>query len=185
MILYILLIWIATGAAIGFTLLFWIIRSETRYAPRKADCLILLGARVTSHTFLYRKQKTLQLYKRGIAQNIIATGGKGKREPLAESVSAVHYLLRHGVPYPRIRFEQKSGSTWENLLHARRIMRQNGWETAVIVTTGYHLSRAMCVAKKLYVSASGAAALAYSPEKWYHRFREVIGIVYYFLRRRI
>ena len=139
------------------------IREETAVEPTKADCIIVLGARVMptgelSTSLLRRVEKALSLYRRGLASYIIVCGARGDDEPETEAEAMRQWLLLHEVPEEAVFAESESVSTAENLRNARTIMEENGMSDAIVVTNAYHLTRAMWIARDEGLNAQGAAA---------------------------
>lgn len=112
----------------------------------KADAIVVLGARVkpdgTPGISLRRRAlQAAALYKRGLANHIITTGGIGENAP-AEAVVSARFLRENGVPQSAILTEETSTSTWENAVNARRICRAHGWKKVIVVSEPFHLWRA-------------------------------------------
>ncbi|MGI9860150.1 YdcF family protein [Moorella naiadis] len=128
--------------------------------PRPADVLIVLGAAVwsggPSPALLERVSLAQELYQNGYARAIITTGGAGSLNPVPEGAAARNVLIAAGVPAGAVDAETKSSNTRENLAEAQKIMLQNGWRRAIIVTHDYHLLRAIREAERLGIEADGA-----------------------------
>ena len=90
-----------------------------------------------------------------------------------------------GVPRERIQLEDKSVNTVENLRNARRIMAEAGWRSAILVTSDYHLQRALWLARDLGMEVCGAAAKSNpNPLKRIKaRLRESASWILYFVRK--
>lgn len=155
-----------------------------------ADCIIVLGARVwpdgrMSTTLLNRCERALELWQEGRAPKIIVCGGRGGDEPAAEGVVMRDWLVNAGVTAENVIAETESVNTSENLRNARAIMEAQGWQSAIVVTSDYHIQRALWIARDEGVQATGAAAP--SPERWNTwmgvRLRECVSWVLYALRR--
>lgn len=159
---------------------------------RKSDCIIVLGARVwpsgrMSNSLRYRCESALEAWKRGIAENIIVTGGQGADEPVAEAAAMRAYFLENGVPENRVFWEDTSTNTIENFRNAKKIMDAQDWKTAAVVTNDYHVQRALWIAKDAEMDACGIAAK--SPDRIssriVSRLRETVSWFLYALRRMI
>lgn len=159
-------------------------------AVQPSDCIIVLGARVwqsgrMSNALRYRCEAALQAWKDGVAQHIIVTGGQGADEPATEASVMREYFIQNGVPEANVIAEDASENTIQNLENAKRIMTQNGWDTAAVVTNDYHVQRALWIARDVGVNACGVSAP--SPDKLstrlFCRFRESLSWVLYAVRR--
>ena len=118
----------------------------------QADVIIVLGAAVwpdgPSPALQARVWHARELYLEGRAPYMIVAGGMGLYPPTeAEVMSAL--ATAWNVPKSRIILEDKSTNTRENLTFTARIMQQRGWQTALLVTDGYHMRRAAAMAQDL------------------------------------
>lgn len=129
---------------------------------RTADCAIVLGAAAwhdkPSPVLKERLNHAIALYKTGKAKFIILTGGYGKGAKHAESEVGSDYCVRMGVPKNALRVEKESGNTIDNLREAKKIMGDEKWKSALLVSDPWHLKRARRMATDLglevYVSAT-------------------------------
>ncbi|MDH5359504.1 MAG: YdcF family protein [Gammaproteobacteria bacterium] len=132
-------------------------RFSTQTTQRQADVIIVMGAAVRtgkpSVVLQQRINHAIVLYKANIARKIIFTGGKNQTGEPAESAAARLYALQNGIHAEDIYTESISTSTYENLLQARRIMQQQGFIDALIVSDSLHMKRAMSMAELLEISA--------------------------------
>jgi len=110
-----------------------------------------------------RLDKAVEYHERNPEAKIIVAGGNERN--LCESEAAVmkKYLIRHNVREEIILLEDRSSSTAENLRFSREIMREQGLERAVIITSRSHMFRAAQNAERLGMAAKRLAA----PEPWY------------------
>lgn len=124
---------------------------------KASDVAIVLGAGTinneASPVFQERVNHAVNLYREGIVKKIIITGGLGEGSVLADSQVAKKYALSLGVPSADILTEERSTLTQENLENAAQIMRENGFQTAVIVSDPLHMARAMLMAKDAGIQA--------------------------------
>ncbi|MBX6353848.1 MAG: YdcF family protein [Thermoflavifilum sp.] len=156
--------------------------------PAHADAAIILGAYTDGyrpgHALRARLKVGLQLYRAGWVNRIVVSGGRGEDESVSESSSMKRFLIFNGVPPDVIVEERHSADTWENLRNSRAVMARHGFKTAVIVTSDYHLPRAMGVARQLDMAVSGCAARSGRGEFRY-ALREVPAWVAYTLKGRM
>ena len=140
------------------------ITAHTMDAPKSADCMIVLGGGLDRETgeplstLAYRLDRAVGLFDEGYAPAIIVSGGRGADEVISEAEAMRNYLLRHGVPESAIIMEAQSTTTRENMAYSKAIMDENGYESALIVTSDYHLWRAMQLADRAGISGSCAGA---------------------------
>lgn len=120
----------------------------------KADAGIILGMSMwgdePSPGLKERLDYGLKLYKEGVFPRFIVSGGLDHKDyKYTEAEGMKNYLVKQGVPENAIILENKSTSTYENLLFSQRIMRSEGLSTAVIITHTFHGRRALEIAEKL------------------------------------
>lgn len=156
----------------------------------QADCLIALGARVRpdgslSQTLENRCRAAFDAWKNGCAQSVIVCGGRGRDEPCAEAQAMATYLVRAGMPEERVFQDAASCNTVENLKHAGEIMRRQGFRTAALVTSDYHVTRALWIARDMGMRMQAVPAA--SPWRRYFRLkvrvRETASWILYFAHR--
>ncbi|MDP4132974.1 MAG: YdcF family protein [Bacillota bacterium] len=120
---------------------------------RKCDCIIILSYHVPvdgkpSPILIERINKGIELYRLNIAQKIICAGG-AVRNANIESEVMFKELLKNGIPKENIICEKESKGTWGNIKHSKEIMKNNGFKTAVIVSSPWHLRRASIYATEM------------------------------------
>ena len=82
--------------------------------------------------------------------NCIVSGGKGDNEHISEAEAMYEALVNDGIAQNRITKEDKSSSTYENLLFSKLILEDNGKPLKIaIVTDGFHQWRARLQAESL------------------------------------
>ncbi|NLG24478.1 MAG: YdcF family protein, partial [Clostridiales bacterium] len=159
------ILWLAAAALIAEAALVGaLVYTEKKKWPiEPADAIIVLGARVypdgrASLMLQYRLDQALSLYMDGYADRLIVCGAKGGDEPAAEADVMAQYLIDRGVPGGAILRDDQSYSTLENLRHAQALMAGGGLSTAIVVTTDYHIQRAMWLARDIGLTAWASPA---------------------------
>ena len=125
----------------------------------ESDVIIVLGAQVkedgTPSVALERRlTAALESYQEK-AQTIIVCGAQGGNEPRAEGDVMRDWLLARGVPEADVVAETASFNTRENLQNARAIMQERGLTQALVVTSDYHVARALVLCRQAGISATG------------------------------
>jgi uncharacterized SAM-binding protein YcdF (DUF218 family) len=153
------------------------------------DCAIVLGAAVhgtsPSPVFEARIAHAIDLYRQGLVQRLVFTGGVGAGAQSSEAAVAEAYAVSLGVPAQVILTEQTSHTTRQNLVEAKRIMDAAGLRSAVIVSDPYHLRRSASMATDLGMQATTSATptTRYQSLSTKAKFltREVYFIVHYWV----
>lgn len=152
-------------ALVGGLLLFWyagvsIAITAQRTDTQPADAALVLGAAAygerPSPVFRERINHAITLYQRGQVEQIIFTGGIGDRSRSSEAAVAQRYALQRGVPATAIILEEQAANTLESMQNVRPLLAQNGIESVVIVSTPFHMRRALYLAAELGVDVSAS-----------------------------
>lgn len=108
----------------------------------------------------------------------IPSGGKGEDEVISEAQSIRNYLLERGVDESRIILEDRSTSTYENMLFSKQIIDSIDPKAKVLFSTnGFHVFRSGLMAHRVKMRAVGIG----SKTKWYFwpnaLVREFVGLL--------
>lgn len=174
-----LLLWLLIAAlALQLGLILTIYRTtQKEYSPSPADVIIVLGGRVKpdgsmSLTLKRRTEKAFSAWQQNLSSRFIVCGGQGADEPFTEAHSMHQYLLQLGVPEEDIFLEDTSTNTYENLTNARQIMKENGMKNALVVTSDYHVTRALWLCRDVGIEAQGYSSLG--PDRWQDKLKALI-----------
>jgi len=156
---------IAVGAA-GFITLQVLIISGAHTDEAEAGCVIVLGAGlrndVPSLILRTRLNAAAEYMKEHEDVPVIVSGGLGRGETITEAEAMFRYLQARGIDESRIRKEESSTSTRENLLFSFNMLEEMGLDAGnvkvAIVTNEFHLYRAKLIAGKEGIDAAGIAA---------------------------
>lgn len=148
---------------------------------------IILGAAVwangPSPTLLRRTRHGAALFHAGRVERIIACGGLGDHPP-TEAEAMRDILRAEGVPENAITLEDRSTTTAENLRNAMGLLSD---DAVVIVSDRYHLPRALLMARRLGIRATGSGPSmkgAHWGQQIRATLREIPAYAYYWLRFR-
>lgn len=112
----------------------------------------------------------------------VLAGGQGSDEDISEAQCMFNILTGLGIDVDRLILEDKSTDTNENISFSKKLIEQNGLSRSVaIVTSDFHLKRAMMIAKKNGLSAAGISAESgrFSLPVFY--VRDTLGVIKEFL----
>lgn len=159
-VLCVLIVIVLLGVLCALGLMGFVWYRETHLPPvRESDVIIVLGAQVKedgtpSIALTRRLTAALESYREK-PQVIIVCGAKGGNEPRAEGDVMREWLLAQGVPEKDVIAETASFNTRENLRYARGIMDERGLTQALVVTSDYHVPRALELCRQEGVPATG------------------------------
>lgn len=145
--------------------------------PVRSDVILVFagdaGARTT---------KAIELYKQGYANKIVLSGG-----PLYMHVTEARLMYDHavseGVAPEDIIMDEEATSTCENALNCRKIMEANHFNSALVISSEYHMFRVKRVCEKVFAGSSYSLVYCasrdpvYDPGRWWANNRSLIWTV--------
>ncbi|MBZ0300263.1 MAG: YdcF family protein, partial [Anaerolineae bacterium] len=99
-----------------------------------------------------RTTKAAALWHERTAPQILCSGGIGLDRTRSEADACAELLRGLDVPASAIMLEDQSRSTEENALYTLDVMQAQGWQSAVLVSDGYHLLRANWLFNRLGIT---------------------------------
>ena len=155
----ILLVLIAAGAIIYIgTVIYVCIQERTVLSDvpsrEEYDAIIVLGAQIKpdgspSVQLEWRLDAAIQAYEKKNVPMVVC-GAQGNNEPAAEAEVMEEYLSARGIPEDMILTDPESFNTRQNLKNASDLLAGlPGITKVMIVTSDYHLPRAMAIARDL------------------------------------
>ena len=172
--------------ACAFLFGFLLVREHNIPAPKPSQAMIVLGAQVTSDgqpskQLELRLMEALKAYNEQ-AMPIVVSGGQGADEPVTEASVMKAWLEKLGVPSEHIYIEDKSFNSKQNIQNAIKLLPE-GTKDVLIITSDYHLPRAMQIASDLGLSPSGVGS-SILPEYWIkNHARETLAWGKYYLNQ--
>lgn len=137
---------------------------------RKCDVAIILGAEAddngVSPVYKERINHGIWLYENDYADYIIVTGGKAEGMEFSDAYHAKQYALSKGVSENVIFIEEQSKITQENIKYAKEIMKENKWNTCIVVSDSLHMKRAMLMAKDYDINAFSSPTPTSKYQSW-------------------
>src|SRR5215207_9035909 len=129
-----------------------------------------------------RLDQTVALYREGLFPEVIVSGGVGS-EGFDEAEVMKRYLVEKGVPEGTIHVDEGGATTHLTARNASRMMRENGWRSAMVVTQYFHVPRMRLALERSGVTpVFSAHARYFELRDVYSIAREVVGYGAYLLR---
>ena len=137
---------------------YWKIKRETTY--QKFDAGILLGGMISLSSTVDNIQfnehndrllNTIELFHKGIIENIIITGASGSlSSDMKEADILKSFLTRIGIPKEKIIVENQSKNTHENATYTELTCRELEMDkySFLLITSDYHMRRSLSCFKK-------------------------------------
>ena len=159
-LMHLFMILVLTGVLLFGLALGALCIAETNPPPvsQDSEAVIVLGCQVyangnVSPQLELRLNAALDTY-RAQPRLIIACGAQGTNEPGPEGQIMRDWLIAHGIPEADVIAECESRNTRQNLQYAKALLPDTV-SHVTIITSDYHLPRAMALARDLGLSADG------------------------------
>lgn len=170
---------------IGFSIFSLIEGTIIYHANQKVDpgmdYLIVLGAQVRgsriTKTLKYRLDTAVSYLLENPETVVIVSGGQGVGEDISEAEAMKRYLVDQGINEDKIRMEDKSTNTNENIRFSKNLIEDENAKVA-IVTNGFHVFRAVGIARKQgYDKVQSLSAPSDAKLLINYYVREVLGVI--------
>jgi len=152
---------------------------------KQADAAVVLGAAVWSQNvspvFRERINHAVDLYRKGKVRKLIFTGGQGNSNEPTEAAAASSYAQANGIPIQDILVEQKSHTTFENIVYAKQLADANNLRTVLIVSDPMHMKRAMTMARDVGLTAYPSPTPTTRYVSWRTQLSELVRETFYYL----
>jgi len=136
--------WVATVAAV-------VVRGREDQA-QPADAIVVLGAAQyvgrPSPVLRARLDHGIDLWKRGLAAQLIVTGGTGPGDTTSEAAVGRRYAIKQGVPASAILLEARGRTTSESMRGVAALMRGRKQRRVILVSDPFHMLRLGLVARR-------------------------------------
>lgn len=179
-----LIVIVLLGVLCALGLMGFVYYQETHLPPvRESDVIIVLGAQVKADGTLslqlqWRLDAACDAWEKNNVM-IVTCGAQGSNEPAPEALVMRDYLVQKGVPEDKILTEAESFNTRQNIRHAAQLLADYDVKTVLIVTSDYHLPRAMALAEDEGLNATGLGAETL-PQYWLKNYgREALAWIKY------
>ena len=142
---FLLLVVIAAGAYLLVPILSYKTIPTGNTAATHFDTLIVLGHPALANgtpdpEMRERVEESVREYRAGVAPRIIMSGAAAHTAFVEARVMA-DLALKEGVPASAVIVETRALDTIQNIWYSRTIMLANGWNSAEVISSPYHLPR--------------------------------------------
>ena len=133
----------------------WVARGDGR---PQSDAILVLGASQLDGTpgpvFRARLEHARELYADGIAERVITVGGSAPGDRFTEAAAGATYREERAVA-DGVAVDQ-GRDTLQSLRAAALVMREQGWDSVVLVTDPWHALRSQRMAADLGIEATSS-----------------------------
>jgi uncharacterized SAM-binding protein YcdF (DUF218 family) len=122
-----------------------IVQEASQQETHSADAIVVFGAAEyagrPSPVYRARLDHAFELFKRGIAPVVIATGGAGDDLHFTEGGVGHDYLMHRGIAEPYLIAETQGSDTAQSAERVGVIMHANHMQSCIAVSDEYHVFR--------------------------------------------
>lgn len=162
---------------------------KTTHVPpaENYDAIVVLGAQVKEDGSLsvqlqWRLDAAFDAWQKNPVM-IVTCGAQGSNEPAPEALVMRDYLVQKGVDEAMILTDAASYNTRQNIRHAAELLGPYDARKVLIVTSDYHLPRAMALAEDEGLAATGLGAETL-PAYWVKNYgREALSWIKYWAQK--
>jgi uncharacterized SAM-binding protein YcdF (DUF218 family) len=145
---------LAAYLLVFYTPLIWLVAEPLRVSepPQPADAIVVFAGGVgesgkAGGGYQERVKQAVDLYHARQAPRMIFSSGFVFAFSESEIMKSLAVSL--GVPAKAITLENKAANTYENVVFVNEILHRNGWRTILLVSSPYHMRRALWTFKKV------------------------------------
>ena len=197
---------VAAVAVILYLLIFqsplvWWLAAPLRvvHTPRPSDAVVVFAGGVgesgrAGGGVQERIAKAVELYRAGVAPRVVISSGYVFTLREAEVMKAI--AVANGVPAEAIFLEESAADTYQNVVYTHRILAGHNWRRIALVSSPYHMRRALLTWRKVAPEIEVIATPPESTQFYAHTrgasaeqirglLQEYVGIAYYWWLGRI
>lgn len=185
-VLKLLLVLALAGTAVFSILLGLVLGGAHDSIDGSPRVMIILGCQLhdwgPSVMLQDRLDKALEYLEDHPDMTVVVAGGQGPEEPTSEAQGMADYLADHGVNRDNIILETQSHNTNQNLRFSAQRLAEAGLDPTddvVIVSNGFHLTRAKMLAERIGFQGVSvlAAPSSHTPTRLKMYVREPLALV--------
>ena len=105
--------------------------------PRKSDAIVV----ISGDEQMARFAEGLNLYEQGLGHYLVFSGAAFDNGTSNADVMR-GLAVQRGIPESAILEEPQGEDTWGNAIYTRQVLEEHGLQSAILVTSPYHLRRA-------------------------------------------
>ena len=134
-----------------------------------------------------RMEKAIALYEQDYADKIVVSGGPVYMQ-ITEARLMYDHALNRGIPPEDVIMEEEAQNTLQNALFCRKIMEEHDFQSALVVSSEYHMFRVKAVCEQAFKGSSmelvycAAEDPNYDPEHWWANNKSLLWTVNEYLK---
>jgi uncharacterized SAM-binding protein YcdF (DUF218 family) len=144
----------------GIPLLICVVHVYRTARTQTSQCytthVLVFGKRLVNQQidddYKQRLDKAFEYLQTNPEARLLLVGGVASGQTVSEAQAGKNYLLNLGIKAYRLKLEQESQNTLENLQHARRLLEQDNAFPITLISNRYHLARINTISTSLSMS---------------------------------
>lgn len=132
-------------------------QASRRDEARDVEAIVVFGAAQyngrPSPVLRARLDHAAALYKRGLSDVVVVTGGSQPGDRATEASTSAAYLKQKGLPERALLREVRGRDSWQSLASAANFLKQRGRTRVLLVSDPFHSARVEAMADELGLDA--------------------------------
>jgi uncharacterized SAM-binding protein YcdF (DUF218 family) len=133
-------------------------------APQKSDAIVV----ISGDEQMARFAEGVNLYRQGLGQFLVFSGAAFDNGTSNADVMRSLAIAR-GVPQSAILEEPQGEDTWGNAIYTREVLEEHDLQSAILVTSPYHLRRAQVTFDAAYAGSGIQVMVHAAPDSQWRK----------------
>lgn len=133
-------------------------------APKKSDAIVV----ISGDEQLARFAEGVNLYQQGMGTYLVFSGAAYDNGTSNADVMR-QLAIKRGVPQSAILEEPQGEDTWGNAVYTRQVLEEHGLDSAILVTSPYHLRRAKSTFDAAYAGSGISLMVHAAPDSQWRK----------------
>jgi uncharacterized SAM-binding protein YcdF (DUF218 family) len=132
--------------------------------PSKSDAIVV----ISGDEQMARFAEGVNLYRQGFGAYLVFSGAAFDNG--TSNADVMHDLaVERGIPESAILEEPQGEDTWGNAIHTRQVLEEHGLQSAILVTSPYHLRRAQVTFDAAYAGSGIDVTVHAAPDSQWRK----------------
>ncbi|MBV8720287.1 MAG: YdcF family protein [Chloroflexi bacterium] len=133
-------------------------------APQKSDAIVV----ISGDEQMARFAEGLNLYEQGFGKYLVFSGAAYDNGTSNADVMR-DLAVQRGIPQSAILEEPQGEDTWGNAIYTRQVLEEHGLQSAILVTSPYHLRRAQVTFDAAYTGSGISLVVHAAPDSQWRK----------------
>jgi uncharacterized SAM-binding protein YcdF (DUF218 family) len=159
--------WVTTGALLTLSVALLApgyILDAPQPPPTRSDAIVV----ISGDEQLARFGEGVNLYQQGLGAYLVFSGAAYDNGTSNADVMR-DLAVQRGIPQSAILEEPQGEDTWGNAVYTRQVLEEHGLQSAILVTSPYHLRRAQVTFDAAYAGSGIALTVHAAPDSQWRK----------------